>query len=143
MVLPTRRLPPSGGSGVQNRRLLLGIVIGLAAGWALMMAMHSQSTAELPDSIGRKAVQQTQERQPVMEAALQRSRRPEATLPIEVYARGISDDQAAIDKVATLLNDKEKKELRELCGRTLYHSLQTGWVTHETGAWTFVATGAV
>ena len=118
-------------------------------------------------------------------------------LPIEVYARGPSQDQAATERVAALLSGNERKQLRELCGRTLYHSLQvgaagrpavggarvherrvrgrwpciaaaqigeaflpalpacqpvdacvlppgalqTGWVSHETGAWTFVATG--
>lgn len=63
-------------------------------------------------------------------------------LPIEVYARGINTDASATAGVAALLSDEEKKELRALCGRTLYHSYATGWVTHETGLWTFVATGA-
>lgn len=62
-------------------------------------------------------------------------------LPIEVYARGINTDASATAGVAALLSDEEKKELRALCGRTLYHSYATGWVTHETGLWTFVATG--
>lgn len=64
-----------------------------------------------------------------------------ASLPMEVYARRPSEDKEAIARVAALLSEDEKKQLRELCGRTLYHSLQTGWVSHETGAWTFVATG--
>lgn len=60
---------------------------------------------------------------------------------MEVYARAPSKDADATAKVAALLSDQEKKQLRQLCGRTLYHSLQTGWVSHEAGAWTFVATG--
>eukprot|EP00887_Chlorella_sp_A99_P007759 scaffold20.g7759.t1 len=63
-------------------------------------------------------------------------------LPMEVYARGPNRDAGATAKVAALLSASEKKQLRELCGRTLYHSLQTGWVSHDTGMWTFVATGA-
>lgn len=61
---------------------------------------------------------------------------------MEVYARGINTDSTVTASVAALMTDQEKKELRALCGRTLYHSYATGWVTHETGLWTFVATGA-
>lgn len=60
---------------------------------------------------------------------------------MEVYARGANQQSSATASVAALLTDDEKKELRALCGRTLYHSYATGWVTHETGSWTFVATG--
>ena len=51
-----------------------------------------------------------------------------ASLPREVYALGPNHDKAATDKVSALLSEQEKKELRELCGRTMYHSLQVLWV---------------
>lgn len=44
-------------------------------------------------------------------------------LPMEVYARGPSSDKQTTDKVAAQLSEDEQKQLRELCGRTLYHSL--------------------
>jgi hypothetical protein len=47
-----------------------------------------------------------------------------AGLPIEVYARGPSKDAKAIERVTALLKEDERRELKELCGRTLYHSLQ-------------------
>lgn len=53
---------------------------------------------------------------------------------MEVYARGPSSDKQLVEKVAALLSESERKQLRELCGRTLYHSLQTGWVSEALGA---------
>jgi hypothetical protein len=41
-----------------------------------------------------------------------------------VYARGPSKDAKAIERVTALLKDDERRELKELCGRMLYHSLQ-------------------
>ena len=52
-----------------------------------------------------------------------------ADLPMEVYARGPSKDTKAIERVAALLKEDERRELKELCGRTLYHSLQVRFVS--------------
>jgi hypothetical protein len=124
----------SGRGGGGARSLVLGLSIGLAVGMSMLslLARHTTTTTtegSLPISTAQQA------------APAGRWRRPEATLPREVYSLGVSTDQQATEAVASLLSEGERRELRELCGRTLYHSLQTGWVSHETGAWTFVATG--
>jgi hypothetical protein len=63
-------------------------------------------------------------------------------LPIEVWARAQANaSSAAVAAVRALLSDGERLELREMCGRTLYHGLQNVVVSHQTGLWTFFATG--
>jgi hypothetical protein len=71
---------------------------------------------------------------------LERNAADEA-LPIEIWARGLPEDSAAVEAVRGLLSDEERQALREMCGRTLYHGLQNVVVSHETGTWSFFATG--
>lgn len=62
-------------------------------------------------------------------------------LPIEVWARGSPGKTSDVAAVQALLSDEERRGLRELCGRTLYHGLQNVVVSHQTGQWSFFATG--
>ncbi|KAL4449424.1 hypothetical protein ABPG77_007068 [Micractinium sp. CCAP 211/92] len=117
-----------------SRTVLLGLLIGFA------IALFKLSSTVTSSISSTNSFPATQRHQSDVGGWRQKPALP-AGLPMEVYARGPSQDRDAIARVAALLSDDEKKQLRELCGRTLYHSLQTGWVSHETGAWTFVATG--
>lgn len=119
-----------------SRTVLLGLLIGFA------IALFKLSSTVTSSISSTNSFPATQRHQSDVGGWRQKPALP-AGLPMEVYARGPSQDRDAIARVAALLSDDEKKQLRELCGRTLYHSLQTGWVSHETGAWTFVATGEV
>lgn len=129
--------PPRAHAG--GRTLVFGLLVGLVIGLTLALLRSSGNASGSGSS--RFAELHWQREQPNGDGWRRNPTLP-AGLPMEVYARGPSQDKEAIARVASLLSDDEKKQLRELCGRTLYHSLQTGWVSHETGAWTFVATGA-
>ncbi|PSC74838.1 glycosyl hydrolase [Micractinium conductrix] len=124
------------------RKLDSGVLMGVAIGLSLVLLWPQRGGSGATSAISYAASSVSGEASGWRGGGSWRVR-PQVPphLPIEVYARGPSQDQAATERVAALLSGNERKQLRELCGRTLYHSLQTGWVSHETGAWTFVATG--
>ncbi|KAI7846176.1 hypothetical protein COHA_000346 [Chlorella ohadii] len=140
MVMP----PSRRGAAAARRGRALGVsaLLAMALLGAAYLAFSQSHRAEFTAGQREEASQQSA-RAPPSVAAAAGGRRPQAPphLPMEVYARGINTDSTVTASVAALMTDQEKKELRALCGRTLYHSYATGWVTHETGLWTFVATG--
>lgn len=142
MVVPPHRR----NSAAARRGRALGVSALLAIGLvgAAYLALSQSPLANVGAQENPQAASQQSARALPAQAAATPWRRTQAPphLPVEVYARGVNTDSTATASVAALLTDQEKKELRALCGRTLYHSYATGWVTHETGLWTFVATGA-
>lgn len=67
---------------------------------------------------------------------------PTKSFPLEIWARpksSMSDPEVVATR--QLLKDEEISQLREMCGRTLYHGLENIVVSHQTGLWTFFATG--
>jgi hypothetical protein len=61
-------------------------------------------------------------------------------LPIEIWAQSQPHPEEAAD-VRALLNNTELTNLKELCGRALYHGLQNVVVAHDNGQRSFFATG--
>ena len=142
MVVPPHRR--SSAASRRGRALGVSVLLGLGLVGAAYLAFSQSHPVEFAaEQRPQAASQQSARAMPAQEAAAG-WRRPQAPphLPMEVYARGVNLESAATASVSALMTDQEKKELRALCGRTLYHSYATGWVTHETGLWTFVATGA-
>jgi hypothetical protein len=60
---------------------------------------------------------------------------PETSAPVEIWARGPHNrifSSSHAQRVRNLLNPSQLEELRGICGRCLYHSLQTAVSVHGT-----------